>query len=89
MIAAFLLNIFLAWNRASEIYPVLFALQCIFYVSAYAGKIFEDRKIRMKLFFVPYYFCLMNYAVLAGIFRFVFGEQSVIWEKASRKQKAQ
>jgi biofilm PGA synthesis N-glycosyltransferase PgaC len=89
MIAALLLNLCLVWKHAGLIYLIIFALQCLFYVSAYAGKVFEDRKIRLKLFFVPYYFCMMNYAVLAGLYRFVFGEQSVMWEKASRKQKAQ
>jgi biofilm PGA synthesis N-glycosyltransferase PgaC len=85
MILAFALNLVLVLNGAATIYIVLFWLQVFFYVSAYAGKIIEDRKLRLKLLFVPYYFCMMNYAVLAGIIRFAFGEQSVIWEKALRK----
>jgi biofilm PGA synthesis N-glycosyltransferase PgaC len=85
MILAFALNLILVLNGAATIYIVLFWLQVFFYVSAYAGKIIEDRKLRLKLLFVPYYFCMMNYAVLAGIIRFAFGEQSVIWEKALRK----
>ncbi len=39
----------------------------------------------MKLLFVPYYFCMMNYAVIAGIRRFYAGKQSAAWEKSKRK----
>jgi len=28
----------------------------------------------------------MNYAVIAGIFRYLFGEQSAAWEKSKRKK---
>lgn len=85
MIAALILNFILVLNHAPAIYGILFALQTVFYTSAYVGKVFEDKKIRVKLLFVPYYFCMMNYAVLAGLWRFLFSEQSVIWEKAIRK----
>jgi biofilm PGA synthesis N-glycosyltransferase PgaC len=89
MIACLFLNFSMVIKHEGTLYQVVFAMQCLFYISAYAGKTFEDRKLRVKLLFVPYYFCMMNYAVLAGLFRFVFAGQSVIWEKASRKQKAQ
>jgi poly-beta-1,6-N-acetyl-D-glucosamine synthase len=36
--------------------------------------------------FIPYYFCMMNYAVMAGIFRFFNRGQNVVWDKAARKQ---
>lgn len=85
MIAAFILNCMLILADASGIYTIIFVLQVLFYSSAYLGKVFEDRKLRIKLLFVPYYFCMMNYAVLAGLHRFLFGGQSVIWEKALRK----
>jgi biofilm PGA synthesis N-glycosyltransferase PgaC len=88
MIACLFLNFSMVIKHEGTLYQVVFAMQCLFYISAYAGKTFEDRKLRVKLLFVPYYFCMMNYAVLAGLFRFVFAGQSVIWEKASRKQKA-
>jgi len=34
---------------------------------------------------VPYYFCVMNYAVVAGLIRFLKGGQKGTWEKAKRK----
>ncbi len=34
------------------------------------GYLFETKHLRVKIVFIPYYFCVMNYAVLAGILRF-------------------
>jgi biofilm PGA synthesis N-glycosyltransferase PgaC len=89
MIAVFLLNLALVLDHTPAFYSLVFCLQVLFYTSAYVGKVFEDRKLRIKFLFVPYYFCMMNYAVLAGLFRFLFGEQSVVWQKAARKQSLQ
>ena len=86
MIIVFFINLALI-NQFSVkgIYGVLFLFQLIFYVAAIAGWLFEKRSIKIKIFFIPYYFCLMNYAVIAGMIRYVFLEQSVLWEKAKRK----
>jgi biofilm PGA synthesis N-glycosyltransferase PgaC len=64
--------------------PVLIA-QLVFYTAAFAGWIFENRRLRLKIFFVPYYFCLMNIAMYAGFFRLTGKKQSVLWEKARRR----
>jgi biofilm PGA synthesis N-glycosyltransferase PgaC len=85
MVAALILNLVLVIQGAAIVYTILLILQTIFYVAAYTGKVLEDRKVTIKVLFIPYYFCMMNYAVIAGIWRFFFSEQSVIWEKALRK----
>ena len=85
MILALLLNVFLVLSNSEALYTLLLLGQVLFYVSAYLGKVLEAKKVRVKLLFIPYYFCMMNYAVLAGLHRFFFGEQSVMWEKAQRK----
>jgi biofilm PGA synthesis N-glycosyltransferase PgaC len=85
MILAVILNLIIVINGDSFLYILLLAAQIIFYASAYLGKLLEDRKIKVKLLFIPYYFCMMNYAVLAGLIRYFKGSQSVIWEKAVRK----
>ena len=85
MILAFILNVMLVLQQEGLTYQVLLIAQIAFYLSAYLGKLMESRKVRVKLLFIPYYFCMMNYAVLAGLLRYFFGEQSVIWEKAIRK----
>ncbi|MBC7566131.1 MAG: glycosyltransferase family 2 protein [Pedobacter sp.] len=85
MILAFLLNIFIVLKAADFIYNFILIAQVLFYFSAYLGKILEAKKVRIKLLFIPYYFCMMNYAVFAGLIRYFKGNQSVIWEKAMRK----
>jgi hypothetical protein len=44
----------------------------------------EQLGVKIKLFYIPMYFCLMNYAVYAGAFRLLRREQSAVWEKAQR-----
>jgi cellulose synthase/poly-beta-1,6-N-acetylglucosamine synthase-like glycosyltransferase len=75
-----------AWLCQSEpLYCTIFFVQLLFYTAAIAGWIFENRRIRLKIFFVPYYFCLMNIAMYAGLFRLMRKKQSVLWEKARRR----
>lgn len=78
-----ILNILLAMN-GSPIYQMLLLGQIGFYVLAAIGYLLERRKIKFKAFFVPYYFCMMNYAVYRGFGRIIGGQQSVVWEKAKR-----
>ncbi len=81
--AIFLLNIWLAWHGAPH-YKILLACQVLFYSFALLGYVFEQRQVKIKAFFVPYYFCIMNYAMYRGFFRLIGGRQSVVWEKAKR-----
>ncbi|MEJ7557774.1 MAG: glycosyltransferase family 2 protein [Pedobacter sp.] len=85
MILALILNLVIVGQGNTLIYGLLLGAQLAFYGSAYIGKRLEDQKIRVKLLFVPYYFCMMNYAVFAGMIRYFKGNQSVVWEKAVRK----
>ncbi len=79
----FVVNAILAMS-GNPFYKFVFACQLIFYISALIGWLFERRKLKFKAFFVPYYFCIMNYAVYRGFFRIINGKQSVVWEKAKR-----
>ena len=56
--------------------------QLFFYVLALLGMIMEKRQIRIKVLFIPYYFCVMNYAVLMGIIRYFTKKQSAVWGKS-------
>ena len=66
-------------------YEYLLAAQVLFYAGAAIGYLLEKKKIKFKAFFIPYYFCVMNYAVYRGFGRFIKGSQSVIWERAERQ----
>jgi cellulose synthase/poly-beta-1,6-N-acetylglucosamine synthase-like glycosyltransferase len=85
MIFAFALNADIAYQTHATLYIDLFYCQSFFYVAAILGWIMERRQLRVKTLFVPYYFCMMNYAIVAGIQRHFFVRQSVMWEKAKRK----
>lgn len=84
----FILNGILAYNYGFSnyinLYVILFFLQVLFYILAMLGWYFENRKIKFKLLFIPYYFFVMNYAMYAGYARYRKGQQSVNWERAKR-----
>ncbi|MBL7826699.1 MAG: glycosyltransferase [Saprospiraceae bacterium] len=76
-------NVGLACN-AEPWYKWLLAIQVIFYLFALLGWFLESRSVKVKAFFIPYYFCMMNWAMYAGFVRLVRGKQTVLWEKATR-----
>lgn len=80
----FILNFYLAFQGHS-VYTVLFIMQCGFYMAALLGWWFENKRVKLKVFFIPFYFCVMNYAVYAGFARYISGRQTVLWEKSERK----
>jgi biofilm PGA synthesis N-glycosyltransferase PgaC len=86
MLLVFGLNAVIAAKTHDTAYVALFYLQIGFYASAMFGWIMERRKVRVKSFFIPYYFCMMNYAIVAGMQRHFLARQTVTWEKAKRKQ---
>jgi biofilm PGA synthesis N-glycosyltransferase PgaC len=83
LILVFVLNIFL-WN-VHWLYQVLMIGQVGFYLAALLGYFLENKRIRLKLLFIPFYFCMMNYAVILGLIRFLNKGQKGVWEKAVRK----
>ena len=85
LILIFVLGTILAFQPGQTFYAAMLCAQILFYLLALIGFIMEKRHIRIKMLFIPYYFCVMNYAVLMGIIRYFTKKQSAIWEKAQRK----
>lgn len=85
MILALLLNIVIVATGGSMLYHILLIGQLAFYLASLAGWLLERQEIKVKILFIPYYFCMMNYAVIRGIFRYMAGTQSAAWEKSKRK----
>ena len=86
MVFCFFLNWYIVIGLNGDVkYYVVLAGQVLFYGFALLGWIMQSRSIKVKLFFIPYYFCMMNYAVFEGIKRYMNSNQSVLWEKAKRK----
>ncbi len=84
----FVLNFFIIFRYNTwtgfNFYTLFFYLQLVCYLLAAIGWYFENRKLRFKLLFVPYYFVSINYASVRGIWRYFQGKQSVNWEKSKR-----
>lgn len=84
LLTIFIINIFLLTN-GNSFYQVLGIGQILFYAASIIGYVLENRRLRFKPLFVPYYFCVMNYAVVAGLKRYLSGNQKATWDKAQRK----
>jgi cellulose synthase/poly-beta-1,6-N-acetylglucosamine synthase-like glycosyltransferase len=77
-----IVNILLA--PTSILFSIILALQALFYLSAFIGWKLENKELKVKIFFIPYYFYIMNYAVFMGFGRYLRNSQSVNWERAKR-----
>lgn len=81
------INLALALNEGFfdfGVYSTFFFLQILFYLSALLGWYLENKAIRVKALFVPYYFFIMNLSVFLGFIRYIKRSQSVNWERAKR-----
>ena len=65
-------------------YSLFLSVQVLCYLLAFVGWYFENKKLRIKVLFVPYYFLMINYASVRGILRYFKGKQTVNWEKSKR-----
>lgn len=83
LVLLFMINIPMAFK--SQFFAVTMIGQILFYIAAFAGMKMEKKQVRMKALFIPYYFCMMNYAAIAGFFRFINTKQSAVWERSERK----
>ncbi|MCD6092107.1 MAG: glycosyltransferase family 2 protein [Bacteroidales bacterium] len=83
-----ILNIIITSNEGfinfNSTFTYLFYGQMIFYIAALLGWVLENRQIKIKALFVPYYFFIMNLSVFMGLNRYLKGNQSVKWERAKR-----
>ena len=64
------------------LYRIIFLLQVIFYFFALLGYIFQRNGRYVKIFFVPFYFTLVNFACFRGFLDFLFSKNKAMWEKA-------
>jgi biofilm PGA synthesis N-glycosyltransferase PgaC len=83
LLLLFLSNIYLA-IYPGEIYLYILLAQIVFYAMALLGWYLNNKHIKVKILFVPYYFFIMNLCMYLGLFRFLRGKQSANWERAKR-----
>lgn len=77
------INIILAAG-AGNFFKIVLCCQVVFYTVSLFGWFLENRQIRIKALFIPYYFFIMNYSVVLGFFRYMKGAQSAAWERSQR-----
>lgn len=85
-LAPFALFLLIPFNilivNQSPVYQLSLIALITFFLLALAGRVLEKQKI--KFFFIPFYFVMMNYAIIAGFWRFIKKSQSANWERAKR-----
>jgi len=64
----------------SALYASLGIAQLAFYLLAILGWLQSNRSSISRLFYVPYYFCLVNYASLLGILNYYRGQTFTMWQ---------
>jgi cellulose synthase/poly-beta-1,6-N-acetylglucosamine synthase-like glycosyltransferase len=81
-------NILIVWQNQSwgqpSFYTLFLYLQIFLYLLALVGWYFENKKLHLKILFVPYYFLFVNFNAIRGMIRYFKGKQSVTWEKSKR-----
>jgi poly-beta-1,6-N-acetyl-D-glucosamine synthase len=80
----FISNAFLVYQGAGRFYEVVFLFQIVFYALALTGWLLASRNLKLKAFYIPYYFLFMNLSVFLGFYRFIRKKQTAVWEKAAR-----
>jgi len=68
--------------RGSVPYAALLVAQVAFYTAALAGFLTRHGRRPRRIFYVPFYFTMVNAAALMALARFVSGERLTVWEKA-------
>lgn len=68
----------------SSFYKIMLILQIIMYLSALIGHFLAKKpSFISRLFGIPYTFVVLNYAALAGLYRFITQKQSAVWERVN------
>jgi poly-beta-1,6-N-acetyl-D-glucosamine synthase len=84
LLICFIANMLLVSRGSGRFYDVVFLGQIVFYAISISGWLMASRNLKLKAFYVPYYFLFMNLSVFLGFFRFMRNRQSSVWEKAAR-----
>ena len=82
LIALILLNLLLM--HKSNLFEILFFIQMGFYSLALVGFIFTVLNIKLRLFSLFFYFILTNIALFLGLFKYLRGKHSAVWESTPR-----
>jgi cellulose synthase/poly-beta-1,6-N-acetylglucosamine synthase-like glycosyltransferase len=82
LLAAFIANLLLLHE---PLYRWTFSVQLALYGAAYMGFRLRNSKRHVRFLKIPYVFCMLNWAVVVGLVRFIYGRQRVTWETAPQE----
>ncbi len=81
LIILFIANVMLLHK---PLYQILFAGQILFYLTALLAYLLEKFRIHLPLLIYPYYFVVVNSALLLGFFKFLTKSQRPAWVRVER-----
>ena len=77
LVAAYISNLLLTGYGKS--FQALLILQTLFYTAALLSFLLEKRGLHVDIFYIPYYFTLINIATAHAFLKFLMGEKQVLW----------
>ena len=83
MIIAFIANHYIA--DQGGFYRLTYIIQFGFYLLAGIGWLKRDNEDLSRIFYIPYYFCLINFACLQGIIENYMGKTYTVWSTVREK----
>lgn len=88
MLGALITNLSLVAFGAQQRSRFLFFLlgQFLFYGAAWIGHQFKMRGLLGRLFYLPTFLVNSNWAALVGLYRYLTGGQSALWQRAARRE---
>jgi hypothetical protein len=81
---AMLATSLLLWRL--PLFRIASLLQLTFYLLAAIGWVLQNRQRNFTLFSIPFYFCLVNAASLAGCLKCLRGDLSGVWTPPRQKE---
>lgn len=84
LLALIPINEALVMMKAGTIYNVVWMMQILFYIAAWAGYMMELKGKKNKMLYVPCYFVFMNLNVFQGVAYLQTHKNSGNWEKSKR-----
>lgn len=66
------------------IFQIFLYIQFLFYFLSFIGFIRRKTKDKNKIFAIPFYFSMTNFAMLIGMINFIFKRQTAYWQSTPR-----
>jgi poly-beta-1,6-N-acetyl-D-glucosamine synthase len=82
LLSIFIINIFLYNNDL--VYKLSIYIQLFFYMLSFIGYLFRKNNFKAKIFTIPFYFTMTNFALLIGMINFILKRQTAFWQSTPR-----